>query len=168
MYAQYNSVTTGTFAIDDMRTALAAGSGRFILDMRHNGGGDNSTYSDLLAFLLEEFADQCGLFVITGRTTFSAAMNLSTELDVHTEAVFVGEPTGGSPNLYGDTVAVRLRHSGLVVRISARYWEIGGPNDDRVWIDPEIPAPPTAADYFAGRDAALEAAMAAPLCNSGG
>jgi hypothetical protein len=166
VYAQYNSVTTGSFAIDDMRAALAAGPGRFVLDMRHNGGGDNSTYSDLLTFLVEEFADQCGLFVITGRSTFSAAVNLSTELDVQTKAVFVGEPTGGSPNLYGDTAAVRLNHSGLVVRISARYWEIGGPNDSRVWIDPEIPTPPSAANYFSGRDAALEAAVAAPLCDT--
>ena len=36
--------------------------------------------------------------------------------------------------------------------------------DRRVWIDPEISVPPTADDYFSGRDAALEAALAAPLC----
>ncbi len=31
---------------------------------------------------------------------------------------------------------------------------------------PQIPAPPTAADYFAGHDAPLEAAITTPLCGS--
>jgi hypothetical protein len=164
VYAQYNSVTTGSFGIDAMKAALESGSGRLIVDLRHNGGGDNTTYGPLRRFLVEEFADRCGLFVIVGRTTFSAAMNFSTELDLQTQAVFVGEPTGGSPNLYGDTATARLRNSGLIVRVSAVYWEVGGPDDRRVWIDPEISVPPTADDYFSGRDAALEAALAAPLC----
>jgi hypothetical protein len=37
------------------------------------------------------------LFVVIGRRTFSAAMNLAVDLERHTRALFVGEPTGGAP-----------------------------------------------------------------------
>ena len=35
-------------------------------------------------------------------------------------------------------------------------------------IAPKMPVPPSAEDYFSGRDAALEAALAAPLCGAEG
>ena len=40
------------------------------------------------------------LFVIIGRATFSAAQNGATMIERHTEAIFVGEPTGSSPTLW--------------------------------------------------------------------
>ena len=67
-------------------------------------------------------------------------------------------------NLYGDVVIVTLHNSEIEVRISRRYWEFGGPDDHRIWIEPAIAAPPSVADWNAGSDAALEAALAAPEC----
>lgn len=163
-YAQYNAVLTTNFDLEGLAVSVEEGNGRLIVDLRHNGGGNNNTYRALLGYLEERFGDRCGLFVIIGRTTFSAATNFATEVENLTRAVYVGEPTGGSPNLYGDTQSVRLPNSGHIVRVSAMYWEFGGPQDRRVWIEPDIAVAPTASDYFAGRDAALEAAVAAPLC----
>src|SRR6267143_154269 len=48
------------------------------------------------------------LFVITGRLTFSAAMNLASRLEHETHATFVGEPTGSRPNHYGEAVTLTL------------------------------------------------------------
>ena len=177
IYLQYNEVTaaaedpaTGRLValldtVNDAAAALDAAPGsRLVLDVRHNGGGDNHTYGPLLTMLGDRFGDSCGLFVITGRATFSAAVNFVTEVEQQTQAVFVGEPTGGSPNLYGDIVNVSLPNSGIAVRVSRLYWEFGGPDDTRIWIEPQIAVAPTLADWNAGRDAALEAALVAPLC----
>ena len=101
-----------------------------------------------------------GLAVIIGRQTFSAATNFATEVDKDTAALFVGEPTGGRPNLYADTRPVRLPNSGIVVQISSRYWEFGGRHDERPWIEPDVPAQLTMDDLLAGRDPVLDAAVA--------
>lgn len=101
-----------------------------------------------------------GLYVVTGRVTFSAAGNLVTDLDAMTAAVIVGEPMGGAPNQYGDSMPVPLEHSGLVLRVAPDYIQRSDPGDPRLTIDPELPAPLTSVDYFADRDPALEAVLA--------
>jgi hypothetical protein len=100
------------------------------------------------------------VFVITGRNTFSAAMNFATEIEQTTDATFVGEETGGSPNLYGDVRSVLLPNSNLAASISTVYWEKSSPDDTRPSIIPDLAVPVRAADYFAARDAAMEAILA--------
>jgi hypothetical protein len=46
-----------------------------------------------------------------------------------------------------------------MLSISSRLWGDSDPGDARPWIAPHVPVPPRAADYFAGRDAALEAVV---------
>ncbi|MBK6490948.1 MAG: hypothetical protein IPF97_04295 [Sphingomonadales bacterium] len=43
-----------------------------------------------------------GLYLLIGPQTFSAAQNLANRLERETLAIFVGTPTGGAPNHYGD------------------------------------------------------------------
>src|SRR5947209_18810855 len=81
------------------------------------------------------------LFVITGRLTFSAAMNLASRLEHETHATFVGEPTDSRPNHYGDAVTPTLPASGSTVRVSTRHWRNPKPNDKHLWIAHEMPAP---------------------------
>jgi C-terminal processing protease CtpA/Prc len=149
--------------VDEVRTTLEGGGvSRVIVDLRHNPGGDNQTYGPLLELLQDPTVDRPGrLLVIIGRQTFSASANFATELDRLTSAVFVGEPTGGRPNLYGDVRAVELPSSGITVEVSSRYWEMSTPDDDRPWIPPDIPVELTSVDYFAHRDPILDAALAA-------
>jgi hypothetical protein len=99
------------------------------------------------------------LFVITGRCTFSAAMNLAVDLERHTRALFVGEHTGARPNHYGENVEIVLPHSGLRCTASALWWQYSQPGDDRPWIAPDIAAPLWSKDYAANRDPALDAAL---------
>jgi len=135
---------------------------RFVLDIRLNGGGNNFLARPIWYGLVgNKQLNQLGkLYVIIGRATFSAAQNLATILDEHTEAVFVGEPTGGRPNAYGDARAVTLPNSGLRVSISTLYWQDAMPWDDRAWVAPEIAADLTSADYARNRDPALETILA--------
>lgn len=133
---------------------------KFVLDMRLNGGGNNFLNRPILHGLIkrdETIARPGHLFVIIGRLTFSAAQNLVTLLDIHTSAIFVGEPSGGSPNHFGDAVTVALPNSGYPLRIASLRWQDSDPRDRRPWIAPDAAAELSSADYFAGGDPALEA-----------
>jgi hypothetical protein len=99
------------------------------------------------------------LFTIIGRRTFSAAMNCANALEQHTNTLFVGEPTGTSPNHYGDAARIVLPHSGLSVFASTLYWQDSSPQDTRPWIAPHLPVAMTREDYLANRDPALEAIL---------
>jgi hypothetical protein len=167
LYVAYNAVASSDdesveqFFDRAFKEMEARGTDNLILDLRWNNGGDNT----LNAFLLRHLAASTRinrkghLFVIIGRLTFSAAMNCAMDLEKNTAAIFAGEPTGSSPNQYGDAATIVLPHSRINVRISTRYWEDGGPGDHRPWISPSIPAQPTSRDYFENRDPVLEAVL---------
>ncbi len=137
---------------------------RLVIDLRFNGGGNNfNNYPVIRGIVKRDQIDQNGrLFVITSRHTFSAAGHLVTYLERQTDALFVGEPTGASPNHYGDAGLVELPNSGLQARASAVYWQNSLPSrfETRDWTPPDISAELTIDDYLNGRDPALEAILA--------
>ena len=101
------------------------------------------------------------LRVLIDRVTFSAASNLSTELEQRTDAVFVGEPMAGGLNFWDDVNFVRLDALPvpMQVGVSTRYWEFAAPDDPRLTIEPDIPIPASAEDFLVGGDPVLEAAL---------
>ena len=136
---------------------------RVIVDLRLNGGGNNTTYGTLLAALRSPSINRRGrLFVLIGRATFSAAANFAADVDRSTKAIFVGEPTGGGVKIYGDAVPFQLPKSGIEARVAARYWDFSkGPRDRRLAVNPDRKVTVTVADFLAGRDPVLEAALSA-------
>ena len=86
-------------------------------------------------------------------------MIFAAQLERYTPAVFVGEPTGSSPNFVGETNFVELPYSKVRVSLSNLYWQNSNAQDRRTWIPPRIPVAPTFASYMAGRDPALDAAL---------
>ncbi len=164
-YIQYNFVGAGVSGVaKDVGTRLAQGDvARIVIDVRHNPGGDNTTYGPLLTFLRSPEVNQPGrLYVIIGRATFSAAGNFVTDVERSTEATLVGEDLGTSPNQYGDSVPLDLEHSGLVFRVATRYVERSDPADPRITIEPDIEVLLSSTDYFGGRDPAMAAILAHP------
>jgi hypothetical protein len=134
-----------------------------VLDLRNNGGGEAGGYRELLR-LLEgpEFDRPQGLSVLIGRLTFSAAASLVVLLDRRADHVrFVGEDTGGAPNFWADPTTVTLPTSGLRVLIPEGYFGIGGPDDRRFTVEPDVPVPFASTDYFRGRDPVLDRALRA-------
>jgi hypothetical protein len=128
-----------------------------VIDLRENPGGDTTLVKPLIQGLIQSRINQHGkLFVIIGRKTFSAAMNTAVFLERNTESIFVGEPTGSSPNFVGETVPLRLPYSGLMPCISDLYWESSWPWDHREWIAPLLYTPPTFDAYRQNRDLAME------------
>ena len=134
---------------------------RVIVDLRLNGGGDNTTYGSLTTLFGSSTVDRRGrLYVLIGRATFSAAANFAAELDRDTRATFVGEPTGGGVETYGDVVPLLLPTLGWNVNIAARYHDRRrGPKDRRLAVGPDIRVDLTSADYFARRDPVLAQAL---------
>jgi tetratricopeptide (TPR) repeat protein len=133
---------------------------KFVLDIRNNGGGNNFLNRQVVIELIKSKINRRGkLFVITGRGTFSAAQNLTNQIEKYTEAIFVGEPTAAHPNHYGDNRPFTLPNSKLIVRASTLWWQDLDPRDERFWTAPEIAAEISSEDYRSGRDAALQAVV---------
>ncbi len=134
---------------------------RVIFDLRHNPGGNNFTYPPLLRVLQEI---DTPLWVLTDRGTFSAASNLTTEIEQSTDARFAGEPMGGGLNFWDDVQFVEFESLPIPmsIGISTLYWEKSFPDDPRLTIEPDLAVPYRSADYFSGVDAGLDAVVATP------
>lgn len=130
-----------------------------VIDMRRNGGGNNFLNEPIVHGLIkcEKINKDGHLFVIAGRYTFSAAMNCAADIEYHTKAMFVGEPTGSKPNFIGETTMITLPWSGLHVSCSSLYWQRSHAFDYRTWIAPDLVAELSSEDYRTNRDPALEA-----------
>ena len=130
---------------------------KFVLDVRANTGGNNQLNKPIVVGLIRgKFNERGKLFVIIGRRTFSAAQNLVNEIEKYTNAIFVGEPTGSSPNLYGDPLIMTLPNSKMPFRVSTLWHQID-PNDRRLWTSPEIFTPLTSGDFQTNIDPAFQA-----------
>jgi C-terminal processing protease CtpA/Prc len=134
---------------------------RLILDLRLNRGGNGKLNRSLVASIIKaRKIDTPGrLFVLIGRTTFSAAQFLVNDLEQFSQAIFVGEPTGGKINSYGDSRRIQLPNSGVTVRVSSLWWQVDE-RDQRDSTAPQVMAPLRYDDYRKNRDPALLAALA--------
>jgi Peptidase family S41 len=160
VYVAYNQTTyAGLIPRRLLRLAANPKVRRVVVDLRLNGGGDNTSYGSLLAALRSRVVNRPGkLIVLTSRVTFSAAGNFAADIDHSTRARFVGEATGGSPNNYGDALEVELPSLGVSVFVSTSFVELF-PGDARVTVEPDLPVPLTAAAFFSGRDPVLARAL---------
>jgi hypothetical protein len=168
-YVGYNQVrrTSGSQTINELANAITAAAAAdpdrpIVIDLRNNGGGDNNTFAPLRQAVEEVAHDNPGgISLITGRATFSAAGNFVTDLMVGQEKAgirLIGEPPGGGLNIYGGVDVVTLPASKIVVLVSGRYHE-RAPGDTRLALTPDVPVEVSWADYVAGRDPVLEAAL---------
>ncbi len=133
---------------------------RLVLDLRRNGGGNNFLPEALRKRIARSrFNRPGGLYVLTSPMTFSAAQNTVTRIERETFAIFVGAPTGGAPNHFGDASLFTGQSSGLVSMVSTLAWFDSYPQDHRTWTTPDILVPATFADWAAGLDPALERAL---------
>ena len=164
VYVQYNMVknkeeeTLAQFSRRLGELLDSAVIDKVVLDLRLNRGGDGTLNRPLLLALVKArvLQGRGKLFVLIGRSTFSAAQFIVNELEQYTDAVFVGEPTGGKANSYGDSRKIILPNSGITVRVSTLWWQ-EDPRDDRMWKAPDIAADLTSRGYRNNLDPALEA-----------
>lgn len=135
---------------------------RVVVDVRTNTGGEVDADRPLLDLLsAPAMRGHARLYLLTARTTFSAAALFAAKLRAAGGVVVVGEPAGSAATSYGNAREVRLPHTGLVLSVASTREDAsvrdepaaGGVGVDR-------PASLSSSDWFAGRDTVLEAALA--------
>lgn len=165
LYVQINTVADGKdetlahFAQRVHDEIAATRPDKVAIDLRQNRGGNNTLIVPLIRSVIQsESIDRSGhLFGIIGPATFSAAQNLTDELEKYTNILFVGEPTGSKGNAYGDSRKIILPNSGITVRVAIYFWQDWLPTDKRDATIPQIPTPLTFEAYRRKIDPALEA-----------
>jgi hypothetical protein len=132
------------------------GCERVAVDLRRNGGGNSGVLFPFLASLRKrpELARKGRLFAFISAETFSSGMMNALDLR-RLGARLVGEPTGGSPNSYGELKSFDLPHSRLRVTYCTKLFRLV-PAADAVTVEPDWPAPIRWSDLAEGRDACLE------------
>jgi hypothetical protein len=147
-------------AIEAMKDALDAGAAnRVVLDMRYLRGGNFDGVETLVAALVDDTRVNRpgGLTVLIGRENVSAGTATAGSLDGGTQALLVGEETPArADNFLCPCHDITLPNSGFVVSVPT-YSNYTG--DDRPSIAPDVPMTLAAADFFAGRDPVLDAAL---------
>ena len=150
LYLQFNGVYNmpGGPSIADFADSLQKELGKgavqnLIVDVRLNPGGDLGLYPPLLRVLgaFRASSPRHEIYCIIGRNTFSAAQAFIGDLERFVSPVFVGEPSGSSPNFTGESTGwFELPYSHTRVNISERYHQHSAfPDDARKWIAPRIP-----------------------------
>jgi hypothetical protein len=69
-------------------------------------------------------------------------MKSATRLERETDALFVGETTGGVPNHFGDAQFAHGPASKIPYIIANLQWQDSAPFDEREWILPDVHTAP--------------------------
>ncbi len=170
VYFQYNRISSEGIPFEHFCDSLfdfinSNQVNRLVIDVRLNNGGNTRLVPYLLNKIIASTKiNQPGhLFVITGRRTFSAAQNFTSLVERFTPAVFIGEPTGSSPNFIGEEMPFELPYSKLMANVSDQYWQSSWPSDTRKWTTPFFYIEPSFKDFAAGRDPDLEAILSSAI-----
>ncbi|MFO0837345.1 MAG: hypothetical protein U1D55_02370 [Phycisphaerae bacterium] len=166
IYVQYGRCadeagqTVAQFTEDLLKKIDEMSASRVILDVRRNGGGNSALAMPLTIGLgkREKLRERGGVIVIIGRATFSSAQLNANEWRHALGAVVVGEPTGQKPNAYGEIKNFELPHSRMKVWYSTKFFRTD--SADPPSMTPDLDVSVASADYFSGKDPALEAALA--------
>jgi hypothetical protein len=167
LYCQFNAVNNqeGEPTIAEFTESLAKiirrkSIARFIIDLRNNGGGDDSNLPPLLSLIKDsrEINQYGKLFVITGRHTFSSALLFAWQLRMQTEAIFVGEPAAQGPVFNANAEYIFLPNSKLGFTVSKNSTARNQPNwcfDPPELLDVDYPVQYGIQDFKLDHDPAL-------------
>ena len=146
-----------------------------IVDLRFNDGGNFFNIIDFATELTALIPPDGHIYVITGRTTLSAAIVFEALLKGNAKgrATIVGEPIGDNPQWWSEGNTLTAPNSKLPLDYTTGYhdWENGCKDLDRCYwpvvfhgvaagsLDPDIRVDMTFAQYARGDDPSLDAAL---------
>ena len=132
---------------------------RIVIDLRFNGGGDETILWPFIESLeeSERFNAPGDIITLTSRYTFSSAMSNAHQLRDRAGAILIGEPTGGKPNHFGQLSSFELPNSKIIVSHSTKWFQKVQGDPDAV--HPDILIEVGSEDFFAGNDPVLDAAL---------
>jgi hypothetical protein len=163
LFVQYNScredekLPFAKFTEEVVALARESQPERFVIDLRHNGGGNSAISDPLMKAISKEKAlrPRGGTFVLIGAATFSSGEMVAIRLKQSHGAMLVGEPAGQKPNCYGDIRTFDLPFGGIKAGYSTKKFTML-PGSDAPTLAPDRAVVMSAEDYLAGRDPVLE------------
>lgn len=132
---------------------------KFVLDLRHNQGGNSAIFDPLFEYLNSQrkLNRKGKLFVLIGRQTFSSAVFNAMKMK-KTNAIFIGEPTGGKPNHFGEIKSFVLPNSKIKIMYSTKFHRLTNETGLES-VKPDIQVELTFNDWNNGRDPVLQKAI---------
>jgi hypothetical protein len=99
---------------------------KVVIDIRNNCGGNSTLLDPFIEnlSLCRKINKKGSLYVIVGRDTFSSALLNAYTFKEKTKAIFLGEPTGGKPNCYGEIERFTLKNSRILITYSTKYYKL--------------------------------------------
>lgn len=99
---------------------------KLVIDLRNNTGGDSRLLEAFVIYVKEnkKINRHGRLFVVIGRDTFSSALLNAFSFKNNTNAILIGEPTGGKPNCYGEIEKFILPNSKFLITYSTEYYKL--------------------------------------------
>ena len=128
---------------------------KLILDLRFNGGGNSAVLNPFIkAIKKSDLNNKNSFFVLIGQKVMSSSLMNAIELKRTTNATFIGEPTGGNINHFGEIKSFELPKLNMRVTYSSKYWEnwknMEGP------LTPDIFISNSYSDFLKASDKAIE------------
>ena len=159
VYVQFQSYAglqdTAAPLFETLRERPAA---KLIIDLRRNPGGNYTAGREWLIVPVQRLGLTSGqLYVLVGRSTFSASMVNAIDFRRETEAILVGEPIGARPYGYQENGWFTLPSSGLNVSVATRLYRFGSAQEACFYPDQQIES--TYVDFISGKDPVLEWAL---------
>jgi len=126
-----------------------------VLDLRQNGGGNSAILSSFIKQIRSNYLNTPHkFFVLIGRQTFSSALMNAIEIKQKTSAEFIGEPTGGNMNHFGELRTFSLPETKLFITYSTKYFENWKGKEGPLL--PDYAIPNSSADLLNNQDSCLE------------
>jgi len=96
------------------------------------------------------------LYLLTDRTSFSAASSFAATFRCYGLGIIVGEPTGGTKTFFGNSITIELKHSDINLRIGTvkNYTTCFTENEDEPII-PDVEVSPSVLDRINDSDQTL-------------
>ena len=136
-------------------TIDSSGIDAVAVDIRINTGGSSNVILPLINELQKR--ENLEVYGLISRGTFSSGRFAARDLKRDLNATLVGEPTGGSPNSYGESKSFTLPNSGVNVNYCVKYFSLMDIEED--YIPPDVRVYYNSADYFSGKDPLLDYVM---------
>ncbi|TSE06645.1 S41 family peptidase [Aquimarina algiphila] len=127
-----------------------------IIDVRENYGGNTFLGLKLAEYLIiaESINWTSGVYTLTDRFTYSAAMANAVQFRQILNAKIVGEPTGGNPYSYQDLGQFKLPNSNLIVTYSKHLFRFQEKNT--AGVQPDVLFTPKWNNYKNGVDEVMD------------
>jgi hypothetical protein len=144
------------------------------VDLRLNRGGNYMLAADFARALPETLPADGRVFILTGESTFSAAISIASRLKYFSRerGIQIGTPMGDRGQMWGEGGVATLPNSKIAVRYATGYhdWEKGCRLEQITYcflpnyiygaapgsLDPQVVVPFAFSEYAAGRDPVME------------